>query len=485
MALKNTDANVNILTALTDALTGAKTHTAEVVRYGEKLIVPEGMPIDGAIDVLTKRRDAEEADTGIHQVFRCYPYEGAMALETALKDVLGYVDEQGTPSFFGSRPPLRVDVEIGYGESKKVLWGRVQIAADGGYLSPDTSTDAYGNMTFLLTGIFKKKHQYKVDKIVAKMREILSGTPFYASKALTMRFTNDDGELLPMPEIQFYNFHTSEVDALTFSRSLEQLIGSNVSAPILHRAACRAANVPFKRGILLAGKYGTGKTLLARKVARDATENGVTFIYIKNVRDLPNAINFARNYQPAVIFGEDIDRVVGTQTRTEELDTILNTLDGIDSKNTDVMVVLTTNHLENINKAMLRPGRIDVLIEVLPPDAEAAIRLIHVYGRELIAKEDLTAAGKKLAGMIPAVIREVVERAKLVSIWRTSQAPTVGSITGEDILGAIDAMAGQLNVLNEVKVVELTVQEKAAAIMASGYVEAARVTAEAYTDVTE
>lgn len=479
MAIANTTAHAGILTALTDALAGAKTHTAEVVRHGEKLIVPEGMPLDGAIDVLTKRRDAEESKTAIRRTFNCYPYEGSMAFEKALMDVLGYVDEQTIETFWSSTPPMRVQVESGYGETKSVLWGRVQIDSDGAYLECDAATDSDGSMVFVLTGTFKKKHMLKVEKIITKMYYILATEPFYASKALTVTFTDDDNERLRIPRIQFYNFNTPEVDALTFSKSLEQLIGSNVSAPIVHRQACKAANVPFKRGVLLAGKYGTGKTLLARKVARDAVNNGVTFIYIKNVRDLPHAINFARNYQPAVIFAEDIDRVVGTQTRTEELDTILNTLDGIDSKNTDVMVVLTTNHLENINKAMLRPGRIDVLIEVLPPDAEAAVRLIHVYGGHLISKDDFTPAGKVLAGMIPAVIREVVERAKLVSIWRTSQAPTTGSLTPDDILGAVEAMRAQLNVLNEVKPVELTVQEKSAAIMANGYVEAARIAAEA------
>ena len=79
--------------------------------------------------------------------------------------------------------------------------------------------------------------------------------------------------------------------------------------------------------------------------------------------------------------------------------------------------MLTTNHLENINPAMLRPGRLDSIINVLPPDAEAVSRLFHLYGGSTIAAdEDLSKAADLLSGTIPAVIAEVVKRAKLVQL---------------------------------------------------------------------
>ena len=66
---------------------------------------------------------------------------------------------------------------------------------------------------------------------------------------------------------------------------------------------------------------------------------------------------------------------------------------------------------------MLRPGRVDTVIEVTPPDAQAATKLVKHYGRDIIdPKADLVEVGEMLAGQIPAIIREAVERSKLAAM---------------------------------------------------------------------
>jgi AAA family ATPase len=87
------------------------------------------------------------------------------------------------------------------------------------------------------------------------------------------------------------------------------------------------------------------------------------------------------------------------------------------------MVVMTSNKAYEINQAMIRPGRIDAILHIGPPDAGAVQRLLRAYGRKLIRPdEDLTEAGDILSGRIPAVIREVVERSKLYAISRAPGA---------------------------------------------------------------
>ncbi len=132
--------------------------------------------------------------------------------------------------------------------------------------------------------------------------------------------------------------------------------------------------------------------------------------------------------------------------RTVKIDDILNTIDGVQSKNTEIMVALTTNHVEQINKAMLRPGRLDAVIDVTPPDAPAARKLMRLYGRtRLDAADTLERAGLVLAGQIPAVIREAVERAKLYAIGRAGGGQFV--ITDQDIADAAAGMQQHLDLL--------------------------------------
>jgi transitional endoplasmic reticulum ATPase len=193
------------------------------------------------------------------------------------------------------------------------------------------------------------------------------------------------------------------------------------------------------------GEFGTGKTLCAYVTARLAQENGWTFIMIDRATALTTALNFGMLYQPCIIFTEDIDRETAG-VRTPELDAILNVVDGIGSKGKEIMVVVTSNQAASINRAMLRPGRLDAIISVQPPDAKAAERLIRLYGRGLIAADEpLQRASAELNGQIPAVIRECVERSKLWAISRSPEA--VITLRDEDLMRAAISMKHHLELL--------------------------------------
>jgi ATP-dependent 26S proteasome regulatory subunit len=132
--------------------------------------------------------------------------------------------------------------------------------------------------------------------------------------------------------------------------------------------------------------------------------------------------------------------------RNAEIDDILNTIDGVTSKNAEIITVLTSNHAADINPAMLRPGRLDVILSIQPPDAEAAEKLMRIYGRGLIPDHaSLKKSGKALAGKIPAVIRECVERAKLYVISRVGDGPF--KLADEDVANAAAGMEHHLKLL--------------------------------------
>jgi transitional endoplasmic reticulum ATPase len=272
---------------------------------------------------------------------------------------------------------------------------------------------------FIISGTVIQKDRTKVDDIISKVHAIIRSNSIYKGKAvrIDMSYTRD-GEGFNMTEDvpEFIDIRNIKENELILPRHIEQLLKVALFAPIEHTEVCRQRKIPLKRGVLLSGEYGVGKTLTAYITALKAVKNGWTMLYLKNVEDLASAIELARLYAPAVVFAEDIDHVVPLD-RNEEANEILNTIDGIDGKSNEIIVVLTTNHIENIHAALLRPGRLDAVVQIPTPDAEAVERLVRLYARDTLSKNiDLAPIGNMLAGAIPALIREVVERSKMWSI---------------------------------------------------------------------
>jgi transitional endoplasmic reticulum ATPase len=233
----------------------------------------------------------------------------------------------------------------------------------------------------------------------------------------------------------------SESDVL-FSDDIKHQIDVNVLVPMKQTAKCRKLKIPLKRGILLEGPYGTGKSLTARMAAKVAQDNGWTFVLLDKVQGLRTALEFANRYSPAVVFAEDIDRIA--TLRDENANDLINTIDGVVSKRAEIMTILTTNFAENLNPVILRPGRLDAVISLRAPDAKTVERLVrHYAGSLLTPTEDLTNSGLELAGQIPASIRECVERAKLGMIGRREQ-----TLIDADIVVAAQTMKNHLALLN-------------------------------------
>ena len=202
---------------------------------------------------------------------------------------------------------------------------------------------------------------------------------------------------------------------------------------VKHTDQCRKFGIPLKRGVLLEGPYGTGKTLTAYDLAACCVANKWTFIYVEDAATLEAALKFAQFYQPCVIFAEDIDKVIASHD-DPDLTTIRNALDSVETKNTEISVVLTTNHIEKLPEGFLRCGRIDSIVTISRPDTASTVKLVRLYGGKTIRATDdeLGAALQPVVGQSAALIREVVERAKLAAIDH------VDTDTGEMYIAAKD-----------------------------------------------
>jgi transitional endoplasmic reticulum ATPase len=427
---------------------------------GTKIILPDDphqMTTGEAITALTRLQRAEETPVTVHEEVEAFPLDGAHAMSMALREIYGWVEAVPKPGMFGPVPPKVINLEIGFGKQTQVIWGMFRVPNVSGALETGM-TRKEGRLIFCIEGTVLKKEQAVVKRIADRTREIARAHSIYKGKAIRVR--TDGNQIDAQNQPRFLD--TSRVDEreLVFSDELMTQVTTNLFTPIEKTDLCRKNRVPLKRGVLLEGPYGTGKTLTAFVTAKKCEANGWTFIMLDRVAALKDALIFARMYAPAVIFAEDIDRTIEGE-RSVQMDDVLNTIDGADSKGTEVITILTSNHVDKINRAMLRPGRLDAVLSIQAPDAKAAERLMRLYARGLIPTgADLTQAGKELAGQIPAVIREVVERSKLYAISRLKSDREGFELQGHDLETAARGMKTHLALLNPPKTADKTASER-------------------------
>lgn len=371
--------------------------------------------------IKNKQVENEQIVTAGHK-FDAYPADGAHAFTEVLKATYGWVEQLPIPSFWGDKPPQMLTVETSHDASKEVPWGWVTVPNIEGKLHLGATQDG-GMWKFQVTAQVRKKHLHLAKELAEKTREYLKTGSIYKGKPVRLEWKENaptmftDGES-GFDTPRFMPPSGYGKDDLILPRATFEEVNATIFSLIEKADMARRMGVPTKRLILAAGPYGTGKTLTATVTAELCRKHGRTFLYLREVEHLADAIYFAQQYAPACVFAEDIDRVKSP----DMIDKISNTIDGIDTKNIDVLFILTTNHVDQIPKKFLRSGRSDMIIKYTPPDMEAAARLIMKYGGSTLAPEfsfdDALKIAEPLAAaeMIPASIREVVERSKLFAL---------------------------------------------------------------------
>ncbi|KAL4710366.1 hypothetical protein ACJJTC_003763 [Scirpophaga incertulas] len=200
------------------------------------------------------------------------------------------------------------------------------------------------------------------------------------------------------------------------------------------------------KGVLLVGPPGTGKTLLARAVAGEARvpffhAAGPEFDEIlvgqgaRRVRDLFKA---AKERAPCVIFIDEIDSVGAKRTNSvlhpyanQTINQLLSEMDGF-HQNEGVIVLGATNRRDDLDQALLRPGRFDVEVNVPTPDYSGRLEILHLYlGRvaalgvdaEALARATTGFTGADLEAMVnQAALRAAIDGAKHVSMKYLEEA---------------------------------------------------------------
>ncbi|MFI7704685.1 AAA family ATPase [Nonomuraea sp. NPDC049480] len=194
-----------------------------------------------------------------------------------------------------------------------------------------------------------------------------------------------------------------------------------------HAEALLARGQHLKRGLLLHGPPGTGKTHTVRYLMGRLPDVTVVVMAGTAMRFISEAAALARRLQPAIVVVEDVDLVAHDRRFSDEgsplLFTLFDAMDGIGA-DADVTFVLTTNRAEMLEQALSnRPGRVDLAVEVPRPDARCRAALLRLYGGDLLPEVDLEPLVARTEGMTASFFKELLRRAVLVGLAADGSRP--------------------------------------------------------------
>ncbi|MEU6786180.1 ATP-binding protein [Nonomuraea angiospora] len=207
-----------------------------------------------------------------------------------------------------------------------------------------------------------------------------------------------------------------------------------------HADRLTEAGQHLRRGLLLYGPPGTGKTHTTRYLIGRLREHTAVLMTGPAMRKIDYAVAVARKLQPSIVVVEDVDLIAEDRSHHESsplLFSLLDAMDGI-SGDVDVTFVLTTNRVEALEKALVqRPGRVDLAVEVPPPDAAARERLIRLYARNRPIVADTAKVVAATEGVTASFIKELLRRVILVALRSDERV-----LTDDHFDTALQAMAG-------------------------------------------
>ncbi len=197
------------------------------------------------------------------------------------------------------------------------------------------------------------------------------------------------------------------------------------------------AKVP--KGILLHGPPGTGKTLLAKAVANESgaqffAQSAASFVEMfagLGAARIRRLFAVARKHEPAIIFIDELDAVGGRRgsdisgEKDQTLNQLLVEMDGFSSSGR-VVVIAASNLLEKLDPALLRPGRFDRQVFVVPPDVKGRLGVLQVHTRDKPLHDvDLSLVAQQTSGLTGADLANICNEAAIFAARRGGKAITI------------------------------------------------------------
>ncbi|MEM1575605.1 MAG: CDC48 family AAA ATPase [Nitrososphaerota archaeon] len=350
------------------------------------------------------------------------------------------------------RRPGRFDREIEIGiPSKNDRKEILQIHTRGMPLSSDVNLDTLAEITKGYTGadlaaLCREAAMKCIRRVLPNIdySEENISPELLESLEVTMKdFLDAYKEITPTAmrevEVEVSNVRWEDIGGL---EEVKQKLIEAIEWPLKYPEKFSRMGISPPKGVLLYGPPGCGKTLLAKAVANESDANFILVngpeIFSKWVGESEKAIREifrkARMAAPSIVFFDEIEAIAmrkellgddsGVSYRV--ISQLVTEIDGV-RKLSDVIVIGATNRPDLIDPAMLRPGRLDWLIYVPPPDEKARLQILKIYTRKMPLSPDVSLEylAKITEGYTGADLENVCREAALQAMRRDIDSEVV------------------------------------------------------------
>jgi cell division protease FtsH len=346
-------------------------------------------------------------------------------------DALGYRDPE----------PFYVDVSTDYDTRQNLLMrGQLLIEKDDARFVVTVDVMPRYHATIQVHGPEKQKD--RIEAFVDGVISIVKQENFYRGKKIEFA-----------GRIHFLNVQGKSWHSIILDRDIKREIKANTVEFLRRGKHWLGFGIPQKRGVLLAGEPGTGKTLICKALMAEA--DGITCIttsaYTLCADDyITDLYEMAEDLSPCIVFIEDID-LIGLNREEYHyqhgpaLLSLLNVLDGVEEKH-EIVTVATTNNWEALDRAISqRPSRFDRVIRLSLPSLEERRELVSLLCQKIpvdVPTQDYISC--KAEGCTPAQLQEIVFGLAIEYRDESPQAPSLClDISRDDIDRAISRINGR------------------------------------------
>ena len=403
--------------------------TTEFSKEEKRIIVPISMNKIQASKELKRQWDDEESVIEVDRMFDTWNWKDVLvAVKKAAEKHFGWVQGKTVETMFGKQRPIEIEIVTDiidgkkqtetcfYGKFTASVWEDATVSVQPAYLSAEV----------------KKRYAEEVRRFFDLVQEILDTQSIFRGKAITV---TKEEKRFGAPTLDFDIFEMKISDKIVLNEDVEGIVQNFILDDLGEEG---------KRCYLFSGGYGNGKTESAMRIGKAGLEKGMAYFYCKDADVFHLLLHQAKNYQPCLVFLEDVDEIGSGSKRDADMNRILNTLDGVQTKGNNLTVIFTTNHEKRINPALRRPGRIDLVINFGNPDKIAVAKIFKAYLGELKDGEklDYKAIAERTPDSPGAVIAEIAKRAVKLCKKR-------GTTSDELVKASVDSMKHHLNLMKE------------------------------------
>ena len=301
--------------------------------------------------------------------------------------------------------PVFVEVETGVNKHEKCLIDG-QILAHRGRVRLVLTADLTSRGYHTLTIETRSSHKKQMAGFIESLERIMHEENLYRAKKLEF-----------CGQFSFLDIKERAWESVVIDADLKKEIRANTVDFFKNKVVWDGFGIPAKRGILLSGEPGTGKTIICRALMTEA-EN-VTCItasayYMDMFEYISDLFEVAQDLAPSIVFIEDIDMIAQERNeygynRGPALLSLLSEMDGIEETK-QVVTVATTNCLESLDRAVKnRPARFDRIVELPRPEFKERLLQVEALCQKIpLNPENREYIARHSEGCTPAQVQEVV-----------------------------------------------------------------------------